>query len=720
MSASVAVKVVKNGPSPTSCGECQRRKQKVLGLTPQTNARKVPHLCQFLSKEPAPPPTGDNPPAASRPQKRNGDDFADEPAHEPELELSKGLSRLGYAPNSDTLSFARGALGLPTIIPADLGHDEGNNAQTGDIMTALRSILPKLYSDLLVQNFLNIANYQYYTCFPPQLQTQCAEWWEDRANGRRLSPEFTCLLLQVCASSSQFLEEKLRDKFESELGEKAQTLTERFHAAAWKLSATIPPGKVGDAITMVQQLFLGAVWFKYEAKMIEAWHSIGYAIRAAQESGMHKDSNSEGLSEFDREMRRRLWCIIWNADWQMSSVLSRPVHTNQRDMRLGLPSRLEGNADPEVPTPIASVAYQAQIGVIIYPLFQQLARDNSVELTLEIEREVEKWMDTFPPVLRDIRPNKDRDEKYPYIPILRCQLNVVAYSFLLGPLKAYLVGAADPKVKGSRVEKDLRARGVDVCLDLLDSAEKFYKLIYPASVKYFFVLFFIFDGATILCSAIAHDDKDNPSLPKRDRIVLALKNSLHLLEAVSHLSRTAVISAAALKKLLAILPLTAYERIILGLEVGPNKRVKTGSTAYTDGSTLYATASSSSGSSSGVVSTIEESKAGAPLMAASRLSGAPSYGSVTPVSRPVGQNQNVEWQFKSAEMANVGSLDSSGYNSNPTPVGELGSTQQQQNLGEAVPLASNSVTSMPLEHLENLWDWGNLNMDFSGGFPFGD
>lgn len=78
----------------------------------------------------------------------------------------------------------------------------------------------------------------------------------------------------------------------------------------------------------------------------------------------------------------------------MSGVLSRPVHTDQREMRLGLPSRLEGNADPEVPTPIASVAYQSQIGVVIYPLFQQLARDNSVDMTLKIEREVEKWMDT--------------------------------------------------------------------------------------------------------------------------------------------------------------------------------------------------------------------------------------------------------------------------------------------------------------------------------------
>lgn len=153
------------------------------------------------------------------------------------------------------------------------------------------------FSDLLVQNFLDIANYQYYTCFPAQLQNQCAEWWGDRADGRRLSPELTCLLLQVCASSTQFLEEKLRNRLESDLGEKAQTLTERFQAAALKLSSAIPPGKVKDPIIMVQQLFLNAVWFKYEAKMVEAWHALGAAIRAAQESGMSDSLHGHTLSE---------------------------------------------------------------------------------------------------------------------------------------------------------------------------------------------------------------------------------------------------------------------------------------------------------------------------------------------------------------------------------------------------------------------------------------
>jgi hypothetical protein len=72
----------------------------------------------------------------------------EEPAQDPDLELSKGLSKLGYAPDSGILLFAREALALTTntTTHSDAGHDEGNNVQTEDIRTALSSVLPKLYS----------------------------------------------------------------------------------------------------------------------------------------------------------------------------------------------------------------------------------------------------------------------------------------------------------------------------------------------------------------------------------------------------------------------------------------------------------------------------------------------------------------------------------------------------------------------------------------------
>lgn len=139
--------------------------------------------------------------------------------------------------------------------------------------------------------------------------------------------------------STQYLEESLLQRLEFELGEKAQSMTERFHAAATKLSASITRGRGG--VTQVQQLFLVAQWYKSEASMIESWHALSAAIREAQEISrsflakpaerrcvgythtewladfilpdMHRPM--EGLDNFERELRKRLWCILWTWDW---------------------------------------------------------------------------------------------------------------------------------------------------------------------------------------------------------------------------------------------------------------------------------------------------------------------------------------------------------------------------------------------------------------------
>lgn len=138
-------------------------------------------------------------------------------------------------------------------------------------------------ADVLVQNYLERANYQYYPIFPEQLRDQSAKWWEARATGQKLSPELTCLIIRVCAVSVQYLDDALRQRLELELGEKAQPMTERFHSVAQKLSSSIPRGQGG--VLQVQQLFLEAAWWKSEASMVEAWHALSAAIREAQEIG---------------------------------------------------------------------------------------------------------------------------------------------------------------------------------------------------------------------------------------------------------------------------------------------------------------------------------------------------------------------------------------------------------------------------------------------------
>src|SRR5690606_5792383 len=104
----------------------------------------------------------------------------------------------------------------------------------------------------------------------------------------------------------------VQHRLERELGNDAVSLATTLHTTAEKLSKTIPSGKGG--LAHVQQLFLTAFWYKSAEKWTEAWHALGTAIHAAYEIGLHQDSLSDGMSEFDREMRRRLWGILYMWD----------------------------------------------------------------------------------------------------------------------------------------------------------------------------------------------------------------------------------------------------------------------------------------------------------------------------------------------------------------------------------------------------------------------
>lgn len=145
-------------------------------------------------------------------------------------------------------------------------------------------VLLTLVPDILVQHFLDQTNYNYYCLYPPTFSQDYSSWWSNRASGKPLTPEFTCLLLRVCACSAPYLDSDHQQKLESELGESIQSLSESYHHAAKQLSNTIGPGKGG--LTQIQQLFLTATWYKSESLFIESWHTLSACIHEAQELGM--------------------------------------------------------------------------------------------------------------------------------------------------------------------------------------------------------------------------------------------------------------------------------------------------------------------------------------------------------------------------------------------------------------------------------------------------
>ncbi|KZM25240.1 DNA binding [Ascochyta rabiei] len=411
----------------------------------------------------------------------------------------------------------------------------------------LHAIPPRSITDAFVNHFLGVVNYRYSTIYAPTFTDQYVQWWADRGAGKRLSPEFTCLLLRVCAYSVQYLTPSLRKMIEFELACNLQQLTDRFSNAAEHLSRSFEASNT--CIERVQEQFLKGAWLKSESKIVESWHALGCTIREAQELGIDRDANIEGLSEFDIEIRRRIWALLYIWDWQMGAWLGRPNLIDQKNLNFKLPNlRLDqSSSEPNLLSPFAHMALQASLGRRLNTIMgdAQSVDALSANEILTIEAELDKFIDELPPIFRLTDPDTSLDAEYPYFVFQRHQLHTVVYMTKLDFLKPFLTRARDDK-KTDR-DDEFRRMGIDLALDLLKVARRMFDHEFPINAKFHVVVFSIFDTSTILCSAIIHDYEH--CLPRRDEVTNAIDGSLDMLQQLSLTTKIGATSYAFLYKL---------------------------------------------------------------------------------------------------------------------------------------------------------------------------
>lgn len=122
-----------------------------------------------------------------------------------------------------------------------------------------------------------------------------------------------------------------RLSIETEMGDNIDAISQKYHSLAQELGNVIPMGY--HHIYRCQWLLHSTYWFVSQGKYMESWHVLSAAAREASELGryyclrqrMHrsnilviglaKDMESGRLPQFDREMRRRVWCVIQILDW---------------------------------------------------------------------------------------------------------------------------------------------------------------------------------------------------------------------------------------------------------------------------------------------------------------------------------------------------------------------------------------------------------------------
>lgn len=156
------------------------------------------------------------------------------------------------------------------------------------VAQASRAISPRPYTDMLLKNFFDNVNYHYGILHQPSFMAVYADWWSQRRDAQSLrSPlamGLTCLILRICANSTQFLSSHTSSQLELDLGDSIQNLSKTYHDAAQTISSFLSPGTGG--LLNAQQLFLAATWHKGQADFVRSWHELGAAVRQSQEIGI--------------------------------------------------------------------------------------------------------------------------------------------------------------------------------------------------------------------------------------------------------------------------------------------------------------------------------------------------------------------------------------------------------------------------------------------------
>ncbi|KAI2824310.1 transcriptional regulator family: Fungal Specific TF [Aspergillus niger] len=524
-------------------------------------ARRIAHLCKFTPKKVLKAkPVCNDPRAIDVSLSDNGQSLTEAPGSVVSgIATGDDFRMLGYLPDSDD-QLANGAEQSQS---AALSPSQG--LVSPELEKAIRTIPPKPYTDTLVQYFLSEMNDQYYCLYPPTFSHDYATWWSGKANGQSLTPAFTALLLHVCACAVLYLDVETRQQLESDLGENYASLSEQYHRTAKQLSNAIGPGKGG--LTQVQQLFLGAIWYKTEALFVESWHALGAAIHEAQELGMHRSSSKAKVSEFEREMRRRIWCLLYTWDWQMSLLLSRPFIINSSCCSLELPNlRLETpNTEANTPSPVTSISLQCQLGQRISTIPGVMSGILLPNQAIAIQQEVTRWTETFPPIFHLTAPDTTYDHTHTYIPMQRHQLHALAHMVTFMPLKPCLT--INPTTHTPNLEKSLQPTAVSCALNLMLSAQQLLSHLLPANGKFHFAPFLMFDTAAYLCSALIHDK--HRDLPQRDKVLECISLALSTLKDVARTAKTGATCYAVLAKIVGNIPLSAQEREVIWAQRSP-------------------------------------------------------------------------------------------------------------------------------------------------------
>ncbi|KAE8207227.1 hypothetical protein CF327_g7390 [Tilletia walkeri] len=235
----------------------------------------------------------------------------------------------------------------------------------------------------------------------------------------------------------------------------------------FKKTAAIAASIRIDHIDMLVAHLLAARWYIVNRHSAEAWAALGFAVRAAQAMGLHRDGSKLGLDAVTTERRRRLFSLVQYLDSTTSILLGRPLGINPTHCDTQPPSDIDIDTMPRASRPHPAIIYRDGVppGVFafiairhemnrltgrIVEHFQNLEKARQYSDVMSIDQDLRKIRDTLPGPYRHTDADTSYDAICPWLPLHRYLLNIEIFYFRITLHRPYMLRSSDAKYDFSR------------------------------------------------------------------------------------------------------------------------------------------------------------------------------------------------------------------------------------------------------------------------------
>ena len=192
------------------------------------------------------------------------------------------------------------------------------------------------------------------------------------------------------------------------------------------------------------------------------------------------------------------------------------------------PNPLVDECSSGQPSPVLNLGEQFKLVRLLSTQFGPLTGITDDDHALEVVCAIDKWIRQLPKELRLSGVTYNENEDPDWLVCQRLSLHCFAYMARLTPLKRILT--TNPSVATHRQAKrvDLLRLSVQLCIECMNMGIALHRAMQPLRANFHFVIFVLFDTATVICSALIHDP--DHELPERPILLQKVQEALSALE----------------------------------------------------------------------------------------------------------------------------------------------------------------------------------------------